>query len=77
MQSKATSVKQYLESLPDDRRAALSAVREVMLANLDKDFEEGMSYGMIGFYVPHRVYPPGSHCLLPASPPRKTTCQSI
>ena len=62
MQSKATAVKQYLESLPDDRRAALSAVREVMLANLDKDFEEGMSYGMIGFYVPHRVYPPGYHC---------------
>lgn len=62
MQSKATSVKQYLESLPDDRRVALSVVREVMLANLDKDFEEGMSYGMIGFYVPHRVYPLGYHC---------------
>ena len=62
MPSKATTVKQYLESLPDDRRAALSAVREVMLANLDKDFEEGMSYGMIGFYVPHRIYPPGYHC---------------
>ena len=33
-----------------------------MLKNLDKDYEEGMQYGMIGYYVPHRVYPPGYHC---------------
>jgi len=61
MQSKAATVKEYLASLPDDRRAAIEAVRKVILANLDKDYEEGMQYGMIGYYVPHRVYPPGYH----------------
>lgn len=62
MQSKAKTVEEYLASLPADRRAALSAVRKVILDNLDKDYEEGMSYGAIGYYVPHRVYPPGYHC---------------
>jgi hypothetical protein len=62
VQSKATSVKDYLAELPPDRRAAIQAVREVILKNLDRDFEEGMQYGMIGYYVPHSVYPPGYHC---------------
>jgi hypothetical protein len=62
MMSKAKTVKQYLAELPADRRKAIQAVREVILKNLDKDFEEGMQYGMIGYYVPHRVYPPGYHC---------------
>jgi len=62
MQSKATTVKQYLAGLPEERRQAIQAVREVILKNLDKDFEEGMQYGMIGYYVPHRVYPAGYHC---------------
>ena len=62
MQSKATTVEQYLASLPADRRAALGTVRETILRNLDRDFEEGMQYGMIGYYVPHRVYPAGYHC---------------
>jgi hypothetical protein len=62
MQSKATTVSEYLASLPPDRRAAIEAVRKVILANLDSDYEEGMQYGMIGYYVPHRVYPAGYHC---------------
>jgi len=61
MQSQATSVSAYLRSLPPDRRAAISAVRDVILKNLDSSYEEGMQYGMIGFYVPHRVYPKGYH----------------
>src|SRR5215475_10444660 len=62
MQSKATTVNQYLSALPADRRAAIEVLRKVILANLDKDFEEGMQYGMIGYYVPHRIYPAGYHC---------------
>jgi hypothetical protein len=62
MHSQATTVEQYLSGLAEDRREALEAVRRVILANLDKDFEEGMQYGMIGYYVPHRVYPAGYHC---------------
>lgn len=62
MQSKATTVEQYLAELPEDRRAAIAAVRQVMLKNLHKDFEEGIHYGMIGYCVPHRIYPAGYHC---------------
>jgi hypothetical protein len=60
--SKAKTVTEYLAALPADRRAALQAVRDVIRANLDKDYEEGMQYGMISYYVPHRVYPAGYHC---------------
>jgi hypothetical protein len=62
MQSTATIVDQYLDSLPDDRRIVIEAVREVIHANLDSDLEEGMQYVMIGYYVPHRIYPAGYHC---------------
>lgn len=62
MKSKATTVKQYLASLPDDRRKAIEAVRKVILKNLDKDYEESMLWGMIGYAVPHRVWPTGYHC---------------
>ncbi len=61
MQSKATTVEQYLAELPEDRRAAISAVRQLILKSLDQDYEEGMQYGMIGYYVPHRLYPAGYH----------------
>ncbi len=62
MTSSAKTVAEYLAQLPPDRRAAIEAVRAVILANLDGDYEEGIQYGMIGYYVPHRVYPPGYHC---------------
>jgi hypothetical protein len=62
MQSKAATVDEYLASLPADRRAALQAVRKVIHANLGKGFKEGMQYGMIGYCVPHSVYPRGYHC---------------
>ena len=61
MLSKATTVSAYLAALPPDRRKAIGTVRDIILANLDQDYEEGMSYGMIGYYVPHRVYPAGYH----------------
>jgi hypothetical protein len=62
MQSKAATVKAYLDSLPEDRRAAISVVRRTILDNLDKGFSEGMQYGMIGYFVPHKLYPAGYHC---------------
>lgn len=61
MQSKAATVSQYLAELPEDRRIAISAVRDVVRANIDADIEERMNYGMIGWVVPHSVYPPGYH----------------
>jgi hypothetical protein len=62
MLSKAATVDQYLARLPADRRATLEAVRKVIRANLDPQIEEGMHYGMISYYVPHRVFPEGYHC---------------
>ncbi len=61
MQSKATTVEDYLRALPAGRRAAISAVRDVILKNLDPAYQEGMQYGMIGYFVPHSVYPKGYH----------------
>ena len=62
MQPKAKTVAEYLASLPADRRAALTAVRDVILKNLDASYREGMAYGMIGYCVPHEVFPAGYHC---------------
>ncbi|HYE61270.1 MAG TPA: DUF1801 domain-containing protein [Phycisphaerales bacterium] len=62
MKSSATTATQYLAELPADRRAAIAAVRKVILDNLDKDIEETMAYGMICYAIPHRVYPAGYHC---------------
>lgn len=62
MKSQARTVAEYLAALPDDRRAAITALRKLILANLDRDYEEGMMWGMIGYAVPHRVWPLGYHC---------------
>lgn len=60
MPAKPATVAEYLAALPADRRAVVESVRDVFLANLDA-YEEGIQYGMIGYYVPHRIYPAGYH----------------
>lgn len=62
MQSKAATVDEYIASLPEDRREAISAIRAVFRKNLDKGFVEAMGYGMPGYVVPHSIYPAGYHC---------------
>lgn len=59
---KPSTVAEYLSLLPPDRRAALEAIRAVILKNLPKGFIEQMQYGMIGYCVPHTLYPHGYHC---------------
>jgi hypothetical protein len=61
MKTGAKTVAAYLASLPEDRRTAIAAVRDVIRKNLDAAYEEGIQYGMIGYYVPHAVYPRGYH----------------
>lgn len=56
------AVAAYLAALPEPRRAALDAVRAVVNANLPEGVEEGVQYGMIGWYIPHARYPHGYHC---------------
>lgn len=62
MQSKAATVEEYIASLPEDRRATVEAVRRVFRENMSSELQEGMQYGMIGYSVPHSVYPAGYHC---------------
>lgn len=57
MQSDSGTVDAYLSELPDDRRAAIAAVRAVILEHLPPGFEEGMQYGMIGYHVPLERFP--------------------
>lgn len=62
MQSSAATPKEYMEQLPEDRKQAMTKLREVIIKNLPKGFEEMMSYGMLGWAVPHSMYAPGYHC---------------
>lgn len=59
--SRAETVEQYLAELPDDRRALVGAIRDVVNANLPDGYQEVMQYGMIGWSVPHDRYPAGYH----------------
>lgn len=62
MNSRATTVNEYMAELPEDRKMAVSELRKVILKNLPRGFKEEMSYGMIGYVVPHSLYAPGYHC---------------
>jgi hypothetical protein len=62
MQSKAKTPEEYVENLPEDRKAAVSELRKVISKNLPKGFEEVMGYGMLGYVIPHSLYPKGYHC---------------
>ena len=61
MQSKAKTVPGYIDSLPTERKHIIIALRKTILKNLPKGFEEIVSYGMIGYVVPHKLYPGGYH----------------
>ncbi len=62
MTSDAKNPDEYINSLPDDRKVVMEKLRNVILNNLPKGFQEGMNYGMMGYYVPHTIYPKGYHC---------------
>lgn len=62
MQSKANAPEEYINELPDDRKEAVTKLRNIIKKNLPKGFKEGMGYGMISYTVPHTIYPPGYHC---------------
>lgn len=62
MQSGATTVEEYFEDLPEERKAPMQRLRQVILENIPAGFSEEMNYGMVGYVVPHLTYPPGYHC---------------
>lgn len=62
MQSKALTPQEYLSNLPEDRKEVMQKLRNSIIKNIPQGFEEVMSYGMLGFVVPHTIYPDGYHC---------------
>lgn len=62
MRVEGATVDQIIANSPEDRREALNRLREVMLTNLPEGFKESISYGMMGYGVPHSIYPAGYHC---------------
>lgn len=62
MPTKATTPAEYLASLEPERRAAVTKLHRVIKKHLPKGFVDTISYGMIGYVVPHKLYPAGYHC---------------
>ncbi len=62
MQSLAKTVNEYIAELPIERQQVINELRKIIKKNLPKGFVEEMSYGSIGYVVPHSIYPKGYHC---------------
>lgn len=62
MKIEAATPEAYIAALPEDRRAHFKKLRAAIKKNIPKGFQEGMAYGMIGYVVPHRLFPAGYHC---------------
>jgi len=62
MTYQANTPDEYVNAVDEDRRDAFKKLRETILENIPEGFEEQMGYGMIGYAVPHTLYPPGYHC---------------
>ena len=62
MNLKAQTPQEYMDLLPEERKQIITELRKTILSNLPKGFEEELSYGMLGYVVPHTLYPEGYHC---------------
>ena len=62
MTSTTTTVDAYVEALPADRKPVIQKFRQIFLEKMPVGFQECISYGMIGYVVPHSLYPAGYHC---------------
>jgi len=62
MKYKASNPEEYISQFPEDRQAVITKMRDTINGHLPTGFQEAMSYGMIGWVVPHSLYPGGYHC---------------
>ena len=62
MTSNASTPEEYISQLPEERKAAISKLHKLIKANMPKGLESGMGYGMLAYFVPKSIYPPGYHC---------------
>ena len=56
------TIQDYLDKVPEDKKEAVLKLRETILKNIPEGFKEGMSYNMLGYVVPHSIFPDGYHC---------------
>lgn len=62
MQMEAETAENYIAQLSDERKQVMNRLREVIINKIPKGFKEAINYGMIGYVVPHSIYPSGYHC---------------
>ncbi|MBK9478923.1 MAG: DUF1801 domain-containing protein [Bacteroidetes bacterium] len=62
MKATGKTVNEILTSVPADRAEAFNKLHDVIIKNLPKGFEAAISYGGLGYVVPHSIYPSGYHC---------------
>ncbi|MBI1838261.1 MAG: DUF1801 domain-containing protein [Flavobacteriia bacterium] len=62
MRIEAENFEKYLDLVPEERKVPLLNLRNCIIENLPEGFEEGPGYGMIGYSIPHSIYPDGYHC---------------
>lgn len=62
MKANGTTVEEILANVPEERKEAFNKLHQVIVANLPEGFAPGVSYGGLGYVVPHTVYPSGYHC---------------
>ncbi|MDG1346706.1 MAG: DUF1801 domain-containing protein [Crocinitomicaceae bacterium] len=62
MTIKASTPEEYMQNLSEDRISPVGKIRQTILKNLPKGFEEGIGYGMLSYHVPKSIYPDGYHC---------------
>ena len=62
MKTEGKTVQELLDNIPADRQEAFHKLHEVIVNNLPKGFEAAISYGGLGYVVPHSIYPSGYHC---------------
>ncbi|SFT43269.1 protein of unknown function (DU1801) [Lishizhenia tianjinensis] len=62
MQYKANTPEEYIAQIPEERREVIQKLREIINENIPEGFKETISYGMLGWVVPHDIYPSGYHC---------------
>ena len=58
----AKTPEDYISQVPEERQDALKKLRKTINDNLPKGFKECINYNMIGYVVPHDIYPDGYHC---------------
>jgi len=62
MKNKPTTPEEYIQQLPEDKQTPILKIRKAILNSIPKGFQEELNYGMIGYVVPHSIYPAGYHC---------------